>query len=73
MGESSLKPKYRYSLRAKIHEAGYRTLTEFSKHVGVDTGRISRICSGWEIPSPGLCEKMVSSLGVTVRELKALL
>lgn len=73
MPESSLKPKYRFALRAKIHEAGYRTLTEFSQAVGTNLPLVSKICSGWELPSVPLSRKMAKKLGITLREFERIL
>ena len=73
MLNNQLQPKYRYFLRAKIHEAGYRTLTEFSQNLGVDLSRISRICSGWEIPSLSLSQNMAKELGITPKEFHGIL
>lgn len=67
------QPKYRYALRARIHQAGYRSLTEFSRELGVNVSRISRICSGWELPSRALSRKIAEELGMTMRELKDVL
>jgi len=71
--ESRYEPKYRYGLRAKIHESGFRTLTEFSKDVGVNIARISRICSGLELPSVDLSRSMSSKLKITLSDLHSLL
>ena len=68
-----MKRAYRYKLKGKIHSSGFRTLTEFSERINVDVSRLSRVCSGWEIPSPGLKEKMAKGLEITSQELKALL
>lgn len=69
----ALKPKYRYSLKAQIIEARYKSLTDFSKGIGTDLPKMSRIVSGWEIPSLTLQDRMAENLGITLRELKDLL
>ena len=63
-----MQPKYRYRLPGRIHEAGFRTLTEFSKAVGVDLARISRICSGHDFPSQCLSHRMAEVIGVSLKE-----
>lgn len=68
MKKDAFKPKYRYPLRAKISEVGYRTITAYAEDVGVDLARISRIVSGWELPSLRLARKMAKALGITIKE-----
>jgi hypothetical protein len=68
--KDTVRPRYRFGLRGRIHMAGFRTLGEFSRAVGVD---IARICCGWEWPSPWLHESIAKQLGLTIRELKELL
>lgn len=68
-----LKPKYRFQLRAKIAEAGFRTISEYSGAVGVNIARISRIISGWEIPGVDLSKRMSQELGMSLDEFAGLL
>jgi len=64
-----LKPKYRYQLRAKISEAGFRTITKYSEACGVGVAKISRVVSGWELPGLKLSHDMASTLGLSLDEL----
>ncbi|MFC1532889.1 helix-turn-helix domain-containing protein [Thermodesulfobacteriota bacterium] len=73
MNDQKFSPDYRFQLRSQIAAAGFRTITEFSKAVGVDVSRISRIVSGWEYPSPKLARAMADALSITPKELKELL
>jgi len=71
--KNALKPKFRYSLKAEIIGAGYKTLTDFANAINADLPRLSRIVTGWEIPGPGLQQKIAKSLGISLKELKGLL
>lgn len=71
--ENLIRPKFRYALKASIIKAGYRTLTDFSNESGIDLPKISRICSGWEIPSLKIQKGMARTLGVTLSELGTIL
>lgn len=73
MKENQLEPKYRYRLRARISESGYKTQRAYSKAVGSDDRTISRIVSGWELPSLNLSKKMAKKLGLTIKEFGELL
>ena len=68
-----IQPKYRYHLRAQIHASGYRTLSEFATKVGVNISHISRVCAGLEYPSRKLCHAIAQEIGLSMRELGALL
>ena len=72
MSESEIKPKYRFSLKARVHEAGFKTNTEFSKEVGVDLAIVSRVINGWTLPSPTTARKMAAALNMTPREFARL-
>ena len=63
-----LQPKYRYRLRGKISEAGFRTISKYSEAVGVNVARMSRVVSGWELPSLKLSHSMAEKLELTIDE-----
>ena len=65
--------KYRFFLKGRIHEAGFKTIGGFAGRVGAHISTISRIVNGWEVPSPGLQERMAKELGLTIGELGRLL
>jgi plasmid maintenance system antidote protein VapI len=67
------RPPYRYKLRARLAERGYRTQRELAEAIGLRPDRISRVISGWEIPSPELARRMADRLGMTLEELRSLL
>jgi len=69
----SNEPRYRYHLKGKIHESGFRTIGEFSRTSGIDISRISRIVNGWEYPSTILQEKMKRVLKMNSEEFLSLL
>lgn len=69
----TISPEFRFALKARIIEAGYRTLTDFSREAGVDLARISKIISGWELPGPKLQRSIAKHLGITITELNQLL
>lgn len=73
MKKENFTPEYRIQLKARIFTAGYRTMTEFSKKVGVDISRVSRIIGGWENPSAKLAESMAKTLNLSPAEFKELL
>ena len=66
-------PQYRFSLRARIAQAGFRTVAGLAREVGVDPSQVSRILSGYQLPSLRLGQAMASALGITLRQLKELL
>jgi hypothetical protein len=66
-------PSFRFALKAKIHGAGFRTISEFSNAIGFGAHRISRVVSGWELPSPAMQKAMADGLGLTIKQLKELL
>jgi len=73
MSEEMLKPQYRFSLKSKIIEAGYRSVGDFARQHGIDDCRLSRIINGWELPSKRLHRSIAKGLGITLREFKELL
>ena len=70
---NELSPKFRFKLKARIIEVGYRSLTEFSVKVPMDLALTSRIVNGWVYPSPRLAQKMADLLGLSIREFQDLL
>ncbi len=66
-------PSYRYTLKAEIIKAGFRSISEFAIAIGATNGRLSRTIRGWEFPSPGLQRRIAKGLRITVRELAELL
>jgi len=68
MTTEKLKPKYRYQLRAKISEAGFRTITQYSKVCGLNISQVSKVVSGRELPTPRVSYSMANKLGVSVEE-----
>ncbi|MBW2610348.1 MAG: helix-turn-helix transcriptional regulator [Deltaproteobacteria bacterium] len=73
MEQNLITPKYRFKLKAYIIRAGFRNLSEFAEVIGVDVSRISRVCSGWELPAPRLAKKMANGMGINLKELRELL
>jgi hypothetical protein len=67
------RPEYRFKLRAKIAEAQFRTLTDFSRILGINVSQVSRVVSGWEWPSPKLQQDMAKALHVSFEEFQGLL
>ena len=68
-----ITPSFRFLLKARIIEAGYRSMTEFASQIQVTDGRISRILNGWELPSPDVQKRITKRLSITLRELQTLL
>lgn len=66
-------PAYRFVLKGRIHQSGYRTVGEFSKDIGVNPARISRVVCGWEIPSHPLQKKIAEKLGLSPEEMEKVL
>lgn len=58
----SLKPKFRFNLKSKIIEAGYKNVSEFADESGIGLPKLSRIICGWEIPSENIQKKIAESL-----------
>ena len=71
--EDVFKPKYRNRLKAKIHEVGFKTLTQYCDTAEVDISRVSKIITGWEKPSLELAKKMVKPLKISIDEFSELL
>ena len=70
---ATITPPYRFALKARIIESGFKTLSEFSRDINYDLGRISRVVSGWEVPSPALQKAISRGLNISVSELRRLL
>ena len=65
--------RYRYKLRARITEAGYKSIVSFAKAAELPASRISRVVQGWEIPSPNFISRMADILGIDDAELEDLI
>ena len=66
-------PDPRLKLKAKLYEKGFKTIQDFSKQIGVDSGCISRVLSGGEYPSRNMQIKLMEALGLTSDEFQSLL
>lgn len=66
-------PIYRFELRGRIATAGFRTLHDFGKAIGVGSPKISRIICGWELPSPKVRAVMAEKLNLSIDEFVSLL
>ena len=73
MEKMNIGPGYRFGLRAKMYESGFKTVKEFSLAAGSDPTRISRVFAGWEFPSPQLAAAMAAALGITHEKFKELI
>jgi hypothetical protein len=67
------QPGYRFRLRAKIFESGFKTLGEYAETAGVGVSKVSRIINGWEIPSLNLAEKLRKPLDLSIDDFSQLL
>jgi hypothetical protein len=63
-----INPRYRFRLKGKIHEAGFRTMAEYAEAANVDASKVSRVVGGWEFPSKLLAERLRRPLDVTLDE-----
>ena len=70
---ATITPPYRFALKARIIESGFKSLSEFSGAIGHDLGRISRVINGWEIPSPPLQKAIARGLNMPLADLRRLL
>jgi hypothetical protein len=68
-----IAPKHRLKLKARIFEAGFRTVREFAAAAGTDPSRVSRVISGWEFPSDCLVRSMATALRVSAQDLTKML
>ena len=64
--------RYRYQLKAKIAEAGYRSTRELCRVGGLDETYVSKVLNGWMLPGPTLEGKLANMLGLTIREVRGL-
>jgi hypothetical protein len=69
----TIKPKFRFNLKSKIIEAGYKNIREFADESGVGLPKLSRIIRGWEIPSTNIQNKMARALGMSLENFQKLL
>jgi len=67
------KPNYRYFLKARVHECGFKTIKGLAETMEADPNRISRIISGWEFPSAKLQIQIAKKLNLTLSELGKML
>jgi ribosome-binding protein aMBF1 (putative translation factor) len=68
-----VRPEYRFRLKALIVSSGFKTLREFAENINCPAPVISRVVSGYEIPSPSLARRMSASLGIDLRTLRDLM
>ena len=68
-----LTPEYRYLLRAKVSEAGFRTLNDYAIKAGLNISKISRVICGWEIPSQEIAMRMAAPLDIALDDFIKLL
>ena len=73
MGKSGLRPAYRFKLRAKMFELGFKSEKDFATAAGVKTSTINNVVNAWRFPGPELQSKIASGLNVSLPELKKLL
>ena len=71
--EAVFRPDFRFALKARIIESGYRSAAQFARSIGITFQTLSPIINGWKIPSPGLQKRLAEGLGLTLAELKHLL
>jgi transcriptional regulator with XRE-family HTH domain len=69
----NLMPEFRFALKAQVAMAGYKSISELARQVGVTPSRISRMVTGYEFPSVDLQNGIARALGVDVRQLGRLL
>lgn len=69
----TIRPRYRYELKARIINSGFKNLSKFAKEIGSDISVLSRVCAGWELPGPNLQEKIRERLSLSLSEFKNLL
>lgn len=69
----ALIPEYRFALRGKIHERGFKKLQDFAAEIGVNKSTISRVLNGWEFPCPSIQDKFSKRLDLTDTELMEML
>ena len=68
-----IKPNFRFNLKSKIIETGYKNIREFSDESGIGLPKLSRIIRGWEIPSTNIQNKMARALGISLKDFQKLL
>jgi len=73
MKNDLFQPGYRFRLRAKIFESGFKTVGEYAEIAGVGASRISRILNGWERPTLNLAEKMSKPLNLSIDDFSQLM
>lgn len=73
MNQKELRPDYRFRLRAKMAERGFKSQKEFAASAGADVSTINNIMNAWRFPGPVLQRKIARTLGLTISELGDLL
>ena len=68
-----IRPNFRFNLKSKIIETGYKNIREFADESGVGLPKLSRIIRGWEIPSTKIQNKMARALGISLKDFQKLL
>ena len=68
-----VEPKYRYGLKARLAQCGYRTAAQFCRAADLDPATFSRIVNGWELPSVEIQRRLCFYLGLSGGELRELL
>ena len=66
-------PPVRYRLKARIIGAGYPSYTDFANEINIHRVWLSKVLNGHEFPSPTLQRRMAEELGLSLKELKAML
>lgn len=56
--------QYRYRLKSKIHEAGYRSVRQFCREKNINEALVSRLINGREIPDQRVINMLADGLGL---------
>jgi hypothetical protein len=67
------RPAYLYGLHAEIVRAGWHAIRPFCEDSGVNYWTANQILNGWRRPSPGVQQKLKKALGITQKQLNAIL
>ena len=71
-GEGIMAPA-RFELKSRVVAAGYRTYREFAEKLEIDPTRLSRVLNGHEFPSRTVQKRLADELGITLKDLRAML
>ena len=63
----------RFELKARVVAVGYRTYREFAEKLEIDPTRLSRVLNGHEFPSRTVQKRLARELGITLKDLRAML